>query len=348
MLTHTRSFAASAPPVEKRSTRVGRRWRRLVAVLLTLSLLFTMSYAAVSIYIATQLAYRPPLPIDRTPAALGLQYRDVTFPSREDNIQLRGWFIPGILPNGSLTAQRTIIFVHGFPSNRADKGPGLLDLSGEFAHHGFAVLAFDMRGLGESPPAPLSLGYFEQRDVLGAVDFLRSGPIPYPNLGRPHVIGGWGVSMGGATLILAAAHEPAIRAIVSDCAYANALTRLERDVPIQGHLPSMFTPGGLLAARALYGVDFYDVRPVDVIAQIAPRPIFLIHGADDNDTHKDTPPSDMYTLAAAALSAPHANVQTWLVPGVRHAQSFHVMGQVYVDRVVAFFTAALGPDTSGS
>jgi len=56
----------------------------------------------------------------------------------------------------------------------------------------------------------------------------------------------------------------------------------------------------------------------------------------------------MYVLAASALSAPNANVQTWMVPGATHVQAYHVEGQVYVDRIVAFYTAALGPDNSGS
>lgn len=90
-------------------------------------------------------------------------------------------------------------------------------------------------------------------------------------------------------MIQAAANEPAIEAIVSDSAYADALSRLERDVPAQGHLPAMFTPGGLILAQVLYGVDYYHAAPVAVIARIAPRPILLIHGADDNSTHKDTP-----------------------------------------------------------
>ena len=135
--------------------------------------------------------------------------------------------------------------VHGTRTNRADKGAGLLNLSGDLARHGFAILAFDMRGTGKSPPEPLSLGYFEQRDVLGAVDFLRSGPVPYPALGRTHIIGGWGVSMGAATLLMATAKEPAIRAVVSDCAYADIIPILEREVPRGGHLPPLFTPGGL-------------------------------------------------------------------------------------------------------
>ena len=238
--------------------------------------------------------------------------------------------------------------VHGVISNRVDKGVGILSLSSDLSHRGFAILAFDLRGNGESPAAPRSLGQYEQRDVLGAVDFLQSGSLPYPELGRPRAIAGWGESMGGSILILAAANEPAIKAIVSDSAFADILPRVERDIPAGGHLPAMFTPGGLIAAQVLYGVDYYHTRPMDVIASIAPRPIFLIQGTADNKNHRDTPPSNMFILAAAALSAPDANVQTWFVPGATHAQSYHVEGKVYVDRIVAFYTAVRGPDITGS
>ncbi len=323
--------------------KTGRLLHWIVVVLLIVSVIVTTAYTALSIYIATQLVYVPQKPLYATPALLGLQFKYVTFPSRVDHVQLKGWYIPGVLPNGHLTSQRTIIMVHGKGANRADKSAGLLNLSSELARHGFAILAFDMRGTGESPPAPLSLGYFEQRDVLGAVDFLRSGPIPYPALGRTHIIGGWGVSMGAATLLMATAQEPSIRAVVSDSAYADIIPILEREVPKGGHLPPSFTPGALIAANVLYGMDFYAVRPVDIVASIAPRPLFFIHGTSDTFI----PASNMNILAAAARTAPEANVQTWLVPGADHAQSFNKEGTVYVDRVVAFYNAALGPDTSG-
>ncbi len=323
--------------------KTDRLLRWIVVALLIVSVIVTTAYTALSIYIATQLVYAPQKPIYATPASLGLQFKYVTFRSRIDQVQLKGWYIPGVLPDGSLTSQRTIIMVHGDRTNRADKDAGLLNLSVDLARHGFAVLAFDMRGSGESSPEPLSLGYFEQRDVLGAVDFLRSGTVPYPDLGRTRIIGGWGVSMGAATLLMATAQEPAIRAVVSDCAYADIIPILEREVPERGHLPALFTPGALFAARVLYGMDFYAVRPVDIVASIAPRPIFFIHGT--SDTYVPTP--NMNILAAAARTAPNANVQTWLVPGATHAQSFNSEGAVYVDRVVAFYTAALGPDTSG-
>ena len=58
--------------------------------------------------------------------------------------------------------------------------------------------------------------------------------------------------------------------------------------------------------------------------------------------------SNMNILATAARTAPDAHIQTWLVPGAGHAQSFNMEGPVYVDRVVAFYNAALGPDTSST
>lgn len=323
--------------------KTGRLLRWVVLALLIVSVTVTTAYTALSIYIATKLVYVPQKPIYATPASLGLQFKYVIFPSRIDHVQLKGWYIPGVLPNGKLTSQRTIIMVHGTRANRADIKAGLLNLSADLARHGFAILAFDMRGTGESQPEPLSLGYFEQRDVLGAVDFLRSGPVPYPALGRTRIIGGYGVSMGAATLLMATAQEPAIRAVISDSAYADIIPILEREVPKGGHLPPLFTPGGLIAARVLYGMDFYAVRPVDIVASIAPRPIFFFQGTSDTYV----PTSNLNILATAARSAPDARVQTWLVPGAGHAQSFHTAGAIYVDRVVAFFNATLGPDTSG-
>jgi fermentation-respiration switch protein FrsA (DUF1100 family) len=312
-----------------------------VAWLLLVASVITFAYASLSVIVATQLIYAPQMPITRTPAALGLGYRDVKFPSRDDHLMLRGWFIPGVLPDGRLTAQRVLIMVHQIRTNRADPSAGLLDLSGALARHGFAVLTFDMRGAGQSPPAPLSLGYFEQRDVLGAVDYLRSGPLAYPALGRPRAVGGWGISMGAATLLLAAAREPAIQAVVSDCAYADIIPILERELPRHSGLPSLFTPGVLAAARALYGIDFYAVRPVDVVARLAPRPVLLIHGSAD----QYVPPSDQDQLEVAARAVPNAQVDFWRVPGAGHAQSYRTGPTEYVVRVVTFFSSALGPDT---
>lgn len=330
--------AGSAPSARRRLLR------RIVAIALSIALLSVVLYGGLSAFISTQLVYAPRSPVRSSPAAYGLSYHDVTFPARTDHLRIAGWFIPGVLPGGALTARRTLILVHGTRTNRADTGVGELPLSIALAKSGFAVLAFDMRGTGESASAPLSMGQFEQRDVLGAVDFLRSGPLPYPSLGRPRAIGGWGVSMGGATLLLAAAREPAIRAVVSDSAYDDVTPLLDQQLPKQAHLPPIFTPGVLASVHALYGIDLAQSRPLGVIGRIAPRPLLLIHGASDTLVS----PSDLSRLAEAARRAPGARVSTWLVPGADHAQSYHVTSQQYVDRLTSFFTSALGTDGPSS
>jgi fermentation-respiration switch protein FrsA (DUF1100 family) len=322
---------------------------RLVAAVLILTSVVTFIYTGLSVYVATQLVYEAPKPITETPAKYQLQFRNVSFPAREDGVQLKGWFVPGQLSGGRLTAARTIIMVHGTRQNRATPNDGLIELTDIFVKAGFAVLGFDMRGQGESQPAPLTVGYFEQRDVLGAVDFLQRGPLPYPELGRPTIIGGWGISMGAATLLLATAREPAIKAVVSDCAYSDVIPILQREIHVRGGLPEALTPGALLALRALYGADYYAVRPVDVVASIAPRPLFFIHG----DADQYVPFADMQELADAAQTGFQAHVQTWAVHGVGHARSFKTtingpFNPEYGPRVVEFFTKSLGSDPAGA
>jgi uncharacterized protein len=329
--------SASREVISPNSKRKSHPVRKFIVALFIALEVLALLYVGISFLVATQVAYAQPKAITSTPANLGVSYRDISFLSRQDHLLIKGWFIPGVLPDGQLTTERTIIMVHGIHSNRAALEAGMLNLSVTLARHGFAVLAFDMRGHGQSAPAPLSMGYYEQRDVLGAVDYLHSGPLPYPGLGRPRAIGGWGISMGGATMLLAAAHEPAIKGVIADSAFAAFVPLLEKD-PI---MPNLLISSVADAARLLYGINYYAVRPVDVVASIAPRPLLFIQGTADTLV----PPWNMKLLAAAASTAPNAHVQTWLVPGANHIQSYHVMGNVYVNRVVAFFTAALGPAT---
>ncbi len=300
--------------------------QRIIKVFLVISGVLAFLYATGSIYLTLILAYRAPLPITRTPATLGLSYRSITFPSRDDHLLLHAWFIPGILPDGHLTVERIVIQVHGKYNNRSSA----LGLSEALVRNGIAVLAFDMRGNGESAPAPFGGGYFEQRDVLGAVDFLRSGPLPYPELGRPSSIGAWGISLGGDAVLLAAAQEPAIKALVIDSAYATMQSYSEHAFG-----PAfMFIPGTRVVGKILYGLDYFTMRPVDEVAKIAPRAILFIQGAEDADIL----PSNMFELASAASAAPGADVQTWLVPNSHHIQAYDSMRNAYVTRMVTFFT----------
>lgn len=299
------------------------------------------AYLGISAIVARKLAFSKPLPIEQTPTDFGLDYRNVAFLSWDDGVQLRGWLIPGIGANCQPTLKHTIIAVHGAWQNRTDPAVGLLDLCCALARAGFAVLTFDMRGHGESQIAPFTLGYSERLDILGAVDFLSSGSLPYPALGRPRWIGGYGISMGASALLYAAAREPAISAVVADSAYAEMAATIERELPQRSRLPRFFTHGTLFAARALYGVDVAAVRPVEVVADIAPRPLLLIQGGADTMN----PASSLTYLAHAAESAPQAHVVSWRVPNVPHAQAFHQEREAYVSLLISFFAQSLDHET---
>jgi pimeloyl-ACP methyl ester carboxylesterase len=255
-------------------------------------------------------------------------------------VRLRGWLIPGICPDGEPTLERTVIAVHGAWQNRTDPAAGLNELCCKLARAGFAVLAFDMRGHGESASAPFTLGYCERQDVLGAVDFLREAVLPYPRLERPRWIGGLGISIGANALLFAATQESDIRAIVADSAYAEVATTLARELPKHSGLPVIFTRGTLLAARILFGVDVASIRPVEAVAGIAPSPLLLIQG----DADALNPPASLAVLAHAAREVSGAHVTAWLVPDAAHAQSFHHEGDVYVSLVASFLCGAYAHD----
>jgi uncharacterized protein len=301
--------------------------------------LVLVAYIGLSIYVAKRWAFPSPLPVKATPGDLGMDFRDVAFTSRDDGIQLRGWLVPGIGPHGKLTLERTILAVHGAWQNRTDPAQGLNELVCALARAGYAVLAFDMRGHGESDPAPFTLGDTERRDVLGALDYLRHNVLPYPQLERPQWIGAWGISVGAHAVLYAAADDPGIQAVVADSAYSDMSATLARELPRQSRLPGFFTRGTLFAARTMYGVDGYTIRPAEVVARIAPRPVLFIQGGADSMN----PLSSLTILSQAAAQGPDAHVSTWEVPNADHAQGFHHDEREYVSRVAAFFNAAVSP-----
>src|SRR5260370_31904324 len=141
------------PRASPLSPRQRLRRRVLLGAILALEVVM-LGYAGASVMAAMALmAPSPsPHPMTQTPAAWGLLYQTVSFPSRSDHLLLRGWLLPGLLPDGTQTVQRTIIVVHGIPGNRSH--PLVLRVSAALVQHGFAVLALDLRGHGEAAAGP--------------------------------------------------------------------------------------------------------------------------------------------------------------------------------------------------
>ena len=134
------------------------------------------------------------------PKALGLDYEAVAFRS-SDGVELKGWWVPA---DG---ARGTVILVHGLNRSRiemARKTPFLHE-------HGWNALLFDLRHHGESGGDATTFGVKEKEDVRAAIaEARRRSP-------EPVVL--WGVSLGGASVVMAAAEDPSVAGVVCDSSY---------------------------------------------------------------------------------------------------------------------------------
>lgn len=266
---------------------------------------------------------RPRRSIDKavSPATLQLAFDEVRFPARGADATIAAWYLP------HPTSHRAVIMVHGKDSSRFreyfGQGP---KLAAGLLERDLSVLMIDLRGHGESSDARFSFGINEQRDVLGAVDFLREHGTKSGSIGL------LGASMGAATSLFAAAAEPAIGAVVEDCGYAEFEPLVTAAWHHSTGLPELFIPSTFLFSRLFLGVDLQNIRPISVVSQIAPRPVLIIHSEED----QTVPVSHAGRLQKALPSA-----ELWLIPGAGHVAGYRVEPAAYLRRVGDFFDGKL-------
>ena len=222
----------------------------------------------------------------------------------EDQVKLSAWYTPP--KNGAV-----ILVAHGYGDKRPE------DFYALFASHGYGVIAWDFRAHGKSAGDFSSLGYYEMLDAKAALDFVLAQP------GVEHV-GAWGGSMGAVTMIRAAAHYPEIEALVADSPFATLQDEMNLRVPfpIMRALIRFFAEGKS-------GVTLDRVRPVDDIAHISPRPVFLIQGMADGMV-----PLDSAQRLYEAAGEPR---QLWVEKDVPHLNMYAYYKTRYTKQVIKFF-----------
>lgn len=246
-------------------------------------------------------------------------FETVTFQAA-DGMPIAGWYSP---PSPELPGEgaHCMILCHGLSTNRTE----LQDIALELRRRGYGVLLFDFRGHGESGGSCTTVGLREVNDILGAVEFLCMRP--EVDLDR---IGILGVSMGGAAAIMAAAICPTLRWIVADCPFATLEQALQSAFEAFVHAPGWLFARPVVAFAQLFtGAHVTDVKPVECIGAIAPRPVLLIHGYDDGLVHAAN--SEQLYRAAGEPK------ELWLIPQCDHVQCRVVAGEEYYRRVDAFF-----------
>jgi fermentation-respiration switch protein FrsA (DUF1100 family) len=292
-------------------------WLKIVIVFL---LVVIVAFLGISAYLGNSMTAVERVPVTETPDLYGLDYEDISFPSRVDELMLYGWYLP------VEDSEEVIIMVHGAEQHRADPNVKMLDIASGLVEHGYSVLMFDMRGHGQSDGERMSAGYYETRDLGGAVDYVEG-------LGFED-IGVLGFSMGGATALMTAAECQDIDAIVADSAYADLSDMLEPQFAERSSFPTFFLRPLLFVVKIMYGVDFTAIKPVEVVAGIYPRPIFFIQGELDDTV----PVAHVYMLYEAANNPQN---QLWVIPDVGHVEAYISYPDEYMSRVTAFFDEAL-------
>ncbi len=257
--------------------------------------------------------------LDDDPGRHGLRYDPVSFTSPLDGTSLSGWYLPSSHPSG-----RAVVIAPGIDDNRLAGGI-TLKLAPSLLAAGYDILAFDLRGEGESGDGPITFGAREQSDIIGAVEEARMR-------GAQHVAV-LGFSLGAASAIVAAAHSPTIDAVIADSAFADLTETLTRELEDEDHVPPPLAAYGLALYRLMSGTDPAEVAPEKDIADIAPRQVLLIHG----DADQTVPLGDSQRLLAAA--GPIA--ERWVVPGGRHAECYHADPSGYTARLLAFLASTL-------
>jgi fermentation-respiration switch protein FrsA (DUF1100 family) len=247
---------------------------------------------------------------------------EVSFPSEGDGIRISGWFFAA-----DVTPAPTIILCHGIWTGRRE----CLPLALRFRARGYNVLAFDFRAHGLSDGKFTSVGHHETNDVLGAVAYVKSREEVDPDC-----IGVIGFSMGAAASIQAAARCPDIAALVADSAYASFLDAAKYSFRLVTRVPSFpIAPLAMRWAKWLVNVDASQLRPIDVIGRIAPRPVLVAHGALD----EIVPVQHAHTLFKAAGEPK----ELWIEPTAHHVGARDTDTDGYFARVERFFAEAFNP-----
>ena len=252
--------------------------------------------------------------------------------SREDYPELSGEEVVVDSSTGAKLAGRffrgreaaTIVLLHGYGGNQDE----LLPLAEQLHEAGYTVFTYDQRGCGGST-GEVTFGAREQDDLISVVAYLSS---------RPDVdgdrLGAFGFSMGGATALMTAAREPRIKAVVADSAWSDVRAWLRPSVKDSlVHPRDRFTALSLKLAELRTGIDLDDLRPVDVVGRISPRPVLFVHGRAD----------DVVGVAEAERNhgAAREPKELVLVSGAGHGDTIAPGGASLRGHVPHFFRRAL-------
>lgn len=181
----------------------------------------------------------------------------------------------GILLNGyyaySTQNNPWVICIHGY----GGKATGMVEYTEMFRNLGMNVLTVDLRGHGDSQGNYYTLGVRDSDDVILWTDWLKKSF-------KDDKIILFGISMGGATALMAAAKKSELFSIViSDSAPSDFNRMFMRILKHRmGLVAHLFMPMLYLYTRVFAGYSLADASAGEYVSQIS-IPTLYIHGQSD-------------------------------------------------------------------
>jgi uncharacterized protein len=261
-----------------------------------------------------------------SPASFQLPFEDISFRTG-DGVSLKGWWVPAPDARGS------VVLVHGLNRSRIEMVKKV-----PFLHEqGWNAILFDLRHHGDSGGTVSGLGHFEKEDVKAAIAEARS------RSKAPVVV--WGISMGGASSVLAASEDPGIAGVVADSTFrslrdtvlhhANLFRRATWWTRLIPARPTADEIVFWIGRRGGFDPDSVDVKAA--AARLAGRPVLFVCNSGDRRMPQDV----AFDLKGAV--GPTASVL--VVPGDSHGGAWRDGTEAYKTAVSRVLEAAVTPRT---
>ncbi len=189
---------------------------------------------------------------------------------------------------------------------------------------GRSVLTVDHRASGDSEGRVITFGVNESRDCEKWVEYIVN------NIDKDARIILTGISMGAATVMIAAASElpENVIGVLADCGYTSAKAIIKK-VMREMKLPAdLLYPFARLGARLYGGFDPDERSPIDAVKR-ARVPIIFIHG----DTDAFVP----YEMSVENYNACVSRKRLVTVKGAGHGLAYPIDPKLYLDEITEFF-----------
>lgn len=217
--------------------------------------------------------------------------------------------------------RRWAILVHGYGRDQRYTG----DYAEVYLEHGYQVLTPDLCASGKSEGQYITMGVKEGEEIAIWANRIKA---QYPDA----QIVLHGVSMGAATVLMAAARDDitGIAAVIEDCGYTSAYEMFSNQLGVIFDLPEYpIMPCVDVVSGLKTGVKVSDAAPIRVIDRIK-APVLFIHGSAD----KLIPPSMMDRLYDSCRS----KKKKFIIEGAGHGDSMTTDSETYWKNIFDFLS----------